>query len=87
MAFKDEMKLRYSDEEKLASRLAIESERDSMEYLEYLEYLECRDITELRSVERPDVNILGRLLFVPTYILLRTLCCIKWVFTGKGLDK
>ena len=77
MIFKDEMKLWYSDKEKLAKQLANKPERELMEYLEY------RDIIKLKSVERPSVNTLGRLLFVPTYVLLCTICCFKWVFTGS----
>ena len=77
MIFKDERNLWYADKELLATLLANKSETEIMEYIEY------RDIVQIRSEERPTVNTLGRLLYIPTCMLLIVICGVKWVLTGS----
>ncbi len=78
MRFKDEKIMWYAETTEMAGRLAHKSEREIQEILD--DY----NVITLRSIERPKVNILGRLLYPLIMLILCFVFGVKWLITGDG---
>lgn len=76
MRFKDEKIMWYAEVETLARELANKTER------EVWGVLDGRDIVYLRSEERPEVTVFGRVLFPFVFIIAAMFSVIKWIITG-----
>jgi hypothetical protein len=66
----------YAETEDLSHKLANKSAR------ELQEIFDSGDIIELRTAKDKRVNTIGRLLSVPTFVLLILLSGVKWLVTG-----
>ena len=76
MRFKDEKPMWHADTELLAEKVANKTVR------EVQKIFDSHDVIKLRSCERPEVTVTGRLLFPIIFIALIPVVVLKWVATG-----